>query len=1087
MTAIKKYSELIVQRFRAVIFPVCFTILILISGIFLPSPVSGQTEPEYDEISVFLEVTGIGGFEIDAIIKDGNIYLPVTGFFDLLKIRNTASPDMDTISGFFITREAVYTISRLSNQISYEGKVFVLEPGSLIRTETHLYLRSSYYGTIFGLDCFFEFRNLSVKVKTRIELPAIRELRQNEMRLNLSRLKGEIKADTSIGRSYPMFHFGMADWSVITTEETGGHAGVGLNLALGAIIAGGETTVALNYNSRYPFTEKQQFYLWRYVNNDNRSLRQVTAGKISTRATSSVYNPVVGVQFTNTPTTFRRSFGSYTLSDRTEPDWIVELYVNNVLVDFVKADASGFFSFEVPLVYGNSTVRLKFYGPWGEERIREQNIIIPFNFLPPKTLEYSISAGVVEDTLFSRFSRAGMNYGLSRGITLGAGMEYLSSVRSGPFMPFVNASVRLTSNLLLWGEYAHTVRAKGTLTYRLPSNIQIELDYTKYDRDQKAIYYNYLEERKAVLSIPLKIKKFSAYNRITFNQIIMPAAKYSTAEWMISGSVSGVNLNLSTYALFPGLGEPYIYSNLSLSFRFPGSLSIIPQVQYGYTENMLLSAKLGLEKRILQHGFLNLSYEQNFRNDLHMGEIGFRYDFKFAQTGASARQINRVTSFTQYARGSFINDRRSGYLGTDNRANVGKGGITIIPYLDLNGNGRHDAREPRASGLNIRTNGGRIERSERDTSIRILGLEPYTDCFIQLDQASFENIAYRLKFTTISVTVDPNKLKLIEIPVFVAGEASGTVLIEKDGVNTGLARILVNFYDKDQRLAGRTLTEGDGYFSYLGLPPGSFTVRPDSVQLRKLDMVPTPESVSFSIAETMEGDFVDGLDFVVRMKNEVTGITSESHKPERDTTYIVIHEVTRDIMLSGKDTYAIQMGAFKYYTNARAYRKRLAAALNRDVDLIVEAGFYKIQIKGFLSRKELDDFIPVLKRNGINEMWVITLKAKQKQTEIITVQDTVTEATAIRKDTLTRLIDPAVLPQPVYSLQVAVFHNKANALRAQKGIALKLGLPVEIIRDFDYYKVIIPGFYTRNETYKYYPELAGMGYNAIYLIEKKKK
>ena len=60
-------------------------------------------------------------------------------------------------------------------------------------------------------------------------------------------------------------------------------------------------------------------------------LRQVMAGKINSNSISTIYNPVVGVQLTNTPTTYRRSFGSYTLSDRTEPGWIVELYVNNVL------------------------------------------------------------------------------------------------------------------------------------------------------------------------------------------------------------------------------------------------------------------------------------------------------------------------------------------------------------------------------------------------------------------------------------------------------------------------------------------------------------------------------------------------------------------------------------------------------------------------------------------------------------------------------------------------------------------------------------------------------------------------------------
>ena len=116
----------------------------------------------------------------------------------------------------------------------------------------------------------------------------------------------------------------------------------------------------------------------------------------------------------------------------TEPGWIVELYINNVLVDYIKADASGFFTFEVPLIYGNSMVKLKFFGPWGEERTREQNISIPFNFLPPKTLEYTVGAGIVEDTLMSRFSRADVNYGVTRSLTVGAGAEYLSSLSSNP-------------------------------------------------------------------------------------------------------------------------------------------------------------------------------------------------------------------------------------------------------------------------------------------------------------------------------------------------------------------------------------------------------------------------------------------------------------------------------------------------------------------------------------------------------------------------------------------------------------------------------------------------------------------------------
>ena len=308
MAKIKAYSNLKQSRVMYAFSPWYFIFFTYFLTIFTGVRSFAQGEPEYDEISVFLDVPRLGGEEISAVIKGEEVYLPVTDFFDFIKIRNIPSPGLDLITGFFITQDASFRIDRLKNSIQLGEKLFDLDPGALIRTESNLYLRGDYFGKIFGLYCIFSFRNLSVTINTKLELHVIREMRLEEMRQNMTRLKGEVKADTNIGRSYPMFHFGMADWSAIATEQINGPAETRLNLALGSIIAGGETTASLYYNSKDPFTEKQQYYLWRYVNNDNNALRQVMAGKIATRATSTIYNPVVGVQFTNTPTTFRRSF-----------------------------------------------------------------------------------------------------------------------------------------------------------------------------------------------------------------------------------------------------------------------------------------------------------------------------------------------------------------------------------------------------------------------------------------------------------------------------------------------------------------------------------------------------------------------------------------------------------------------------------------------------------------------------------------------------------------------------------------------------------------------------------------------------------
>ncbi len=987
-------------------------------------PVMAQDELPYDETSVYLKIPLLGTSEIDAVIRDGEVYLPVTNLFDLLKIRNVPSEDLDLITGFFISPEATFTIDRRKNEIVYSGKSYPLNEGDLVRSESNLYLRALHYGKIFGLDCKFSFRDLTVTLETKLELPGIREMKLEEMRANLKRLKGEAQVDTTVGRSYPGFRFGMADWSVYANEQVGVGTDARLNLALGSVIAGGEATVSLNYYSGEPFTEKQQQYLWRHVNNDQPLLRQFSAGKIATQATASLYNPVVGIQLTSTPTTFRRSFGSYTLTDRTEPGWTVELYVNNVLVDYVKADASGFFTFEVPLVYGNTQVRLKFYGPWGEERTREQNIAIPYNFLPHKEFEYTVSAGLVEDTLWSRYSRASVSYGATRFLTLGGGAEYLSSVASGPLMPFVNASLRITNNLLLSGEYAYGVRSKGTLTWRLPSNMQLDLTYSRYDREQKAINYNYLEERRASLSLPLRIKKFSAYSRFSFYQIVLPVSEYTTGEWLLAGSLFGINTNLTTYAIVVGQNDPNIYSNLSLSTRLPGGFLLMPQVQYSYTYKELLTAKISLEKRLFERGYLTSSWEQNFRSNLRMGEVGFRYDFSFAQTGISARQNNKQTTFVQYARGSLINDRATKFLKADNRTNVGRGGISIVAFLDINSNDIRDAGEPKAYGLNLRSNGGRIERSEKDTTIHILGLEPYVKYFIEFDEAGFDNISWRLKKRSYAVIVDPNMLKLIEVPVAVEGEVAGKVMLERDGALTGIGRMIVGFHNSAGVLKARTLSEEDGYFSYFGVAPGSYYASIDTAQLRKLNLSSSPDSIPFTVKADLDGDYIEGLDFVLRkiITETVPAVTEPVTEPviKKDTSYLILHEEVRELVTITEDTWAIQLGAFKNKANAQAWMKNVEAVVDKDVELIIEDGFYKVRVTGFKDRAELDTYIPILQKAGINEMWIIHLKAK-------TVERITTKQDSVIRITETVVERPVPVVEPGTILQVAAFSTREEA------------------------------------------------------------
>jgi hypothetical protein len=843
-----------------------------------------EEDPLFDETSIMVTLSGIGGKEVPAVVKGDVAYLSVTDMFNFLKIKNDASELMDSVSGFFITENVKFMIDQKHNRVQLQDQTFDLPPDVLQKTETGLYMRTDYFNKIFGLNCQFNFRSLSVNLSTKSELPVMREMRQQLIYSNLRRLKGDVRADTTLARSRDLFKFGMADWSIVSTQRIKNVNDNWLNLTLGGTLLGGEAIVSLNYNnyaqqntlvhpdSDYikPFDQRQQFYRLRFVNNDRKWLRQVILGKVFVPTISTLFNPVVGVTVTNTPTTFRRSFGTYTLSNFTAPNWMVELYINDALVDYTQADASGFYTFQVPLVYGNSQIRLRFYGPWGEERFQQENLTIPFNFLPKHEFEYSATAGVVEDTVHSKLGRVQGNYGLTSGITAGGGVEYLSTISNGKtVMPFVTTSIRLAPTLLFAGEYTYGVRARGIMDYRTKSSYQFELDYTKYDKDQKAIIYNWREERKFIVSKPFAGKNFVFFNRLTFDQIILPGSYYTTAEWLASGSIHNIGANLSTYSIFIKDVNPYVYSNLALTFRIPGNVMVTPQVQYSYTDNKPMSIRCDVGKYLFHNGYLNASVEKNYLQNTTNYGIGIRYDFSFTQVGFSVWRNNRMNMIVESARGSLIYDGRDGHTGSANHSVVGTGGVIFIPFLDINNNGRYDSGEPKVAGVQLKNNGGRLVKDDRDTTITVFDLEPFTSYIFEMDSRNLENIAWQIRKPAIKVPIEPNQMRRVEIPVSIMGEVSGKVFTKRDSVLHEESGIKICIYRADSTLVTCFPTESDGYFDYMGLGPGDYVIQPDRAQLKKLHLVSTPAAFDLHISKRKDGDVVDDITFILERKEVV--------------------------------------------------------------------------------------------------------------------------------------------------------------------------------------------------------------------------
>ena len=179
----------------------------------------------------------------------------------------------------------------------------------------------------------------------------------------------------------------------------------------------------------------------------------------------------------------------------------------------------------------------------------------------------------------------------------------------------------------------------------------------------------------------------------------------------------------------------------------------------------------------------------------------------------------------------------------------------------------------------------------------------------------------------------------------------------------------------------------------------------------------------------------------------------------------------------------IQVGAFHNESYALVMKEKLYAVLNKTVFIVTEDGFFKVRIKGFSDEEAMEKFFPTLAFLGMKAFWVLPVK---KQEEI--TQQKVGQTDTIVKPDSEKITLPVVSEKTPDSsqysivLQIDVFHNKSEAMNAQKNITTKLNLHVEVVKQWEYYKVFVTGFHSIEEANKYFIAIAQLGYPKISLI-----
>ena len=153
---------------------------------------------------------------------------------------------------------------------------------------------------------------------------------------------------------------------------------------------------------------------------------------------------------------------------------------------------------------------------------------------------------------------------------------------------------------MLAGEYTFGVKLKSSLNYRLKSNIQLDMNYTGYEKVKRLFHIHLFSNKVYLLLYPFRLAISHHNSRLSVDQIFYTAYKTTNASFLFSGNFNGISSNVTTSAVMYDAKHISTSSNFSFSFRLPGQINLMPSAQYDYNKKKLMSVNCNLQKPLMR-------------------------------------------------------------------------------------------------------------------------------------------------------------------------------------------------------------------------------------------------------------------------------------------------------------------------------------------------------------------------------------------------------------------------------------------------------------------------------------------------------
>ncbi len=816
-----------------------------------------------DEIFLKLTYAGLVNTTVIAYYYKNKFYFPFKDVCDNLEIINKI--EKNKISGFVNIQTNTYQIYLNPNKVILSDTSRNFTFSNFLRSDFDFFFNKDFYKNIFGIDIKTDFATLTSSIQSKELLPIYQRYQRERTYDNFAKKKGKNVASIVFPRKRKIIGGGILDYNVGYNIGEGQPLNTFYNFRLGGELLGGDIQIATSGDVSMERSDNTLDYLWRYVFDKNDYIRTVTMGKTSL---NGLYNlNYTGVKISNDQVEPRRTYATRRVYEKTHANWSVEIYVSNQLIAVTKADAVGDFYFDMPLSYGTTLLEMKFYGPGGEFYEQYRLYQTPYYLLRPNEFIYFVNFGNV-DAYDKNVASIKGGYGVTEWLTTEVGFQYLEDNISEKV--FYNSTTAR-----LFGEYLLNLTVAPEAYYQFSADVlyfsqaSFGIEYKKFTNNGYMNPGRLNSDLGIDFFLPFRFDYSQVNLKGSFNYAKNTKLKLFDYKLGASASLDGFNPSI-TYNLVKSInsGNTYDkeYLDLGLSYFLGSLLRGIPNISgslltfrsfYSTKDAQFDNYSISLSTSIKNNARIQLSHSHNFRNSDNSMQLQLVIYLDNVQVNTSLA----LSGFRLGALGSLTYDQVSNETIGFNRAQVGRGSALFKFFVDSNGNSEFDYGEEIINNGNVIMGTSVIQREDNGI-IRARELDPYTIYTVDIDETTIRNPLLVPGIKRFSFVSDPNSVKNIEIPFYIAGEVDGKVLRKVGNTTTPVSGIKIYIKNIIDGKTETVSTYSDGVYYFFGLRPGKYVAYLDEDHLRILG-VKNIKPIEFTIEPKENGDIVMDANFII--------------------------------------------------------------------------------------------------------------------------------------------------------------------------------------------------------------------------------